>query len=106
MEIENSSIRETMAFKGLYLALKEKISDFSMDKLLYEVEQPLTYVLAHMECEGFKVDKDKLIQLEQKFKIEIDKVQKEIYALSEEEFNINSPKQLGKILFEKLICLL
>ncbi|WP_333859961.1 DNA polymerase I [Clostridium sp.] len=101
-ETENSSIKETMAFKKLYLALKEKISVFSMDKLLYEVEQPLTYILAHMECEGFKVDKDKLIELEQKFKIEIDKVQKEIYIFSEEEFNINSPKQLGKILFEKL----
>lgn len=101
-EREDCFIKETLLFSRLYSTLKKKISDSSMDKLLYEVEQPLTFVLASMECEGFKVDKDKLTEMEEKFKIEIDKVQKEIYFLSEEEFNINSPKQLGKILFEKL----
>ena len=73
-----------------------------MEELLYKVEQPLTDVLASMEYEGFRVDKEKLTELGEKFKLEIDSVQKEIYNLSEEEFNINSPKQLGKILFEKL----
>ncbi|WP_368488715.1 DNA polymerase I [Clostridium sp. BJN0013] len=101
-EMEDCFIKETLLFNRLYSILKEKISDSSMDKLLYEVEQPLTFVLASMECEGFKVDKNKLTEMEEKFKIEIDRIQKEIYFLSEEEFNINSPKQLGKILFEKL----
>ncbi|MFL0194747.1 DNA polymerase I [Clostridium sp. WILCCON 0269] len=101
-EDQDYFIKEITLFSKLYSVLKEKISDANMDHLLYKVEQPLIYVLASMEYEGFKVDRDKLIQLEDKFKIEIGKVQKEIYSLSEEEFNINSPKQLGKILFEKL----
>jgi DNA polymerase-1 len=62
----------------------------------------LTEALAFVEAEGFKVDKEKLSELGEKFKIEIEAVQKEIYALADEEFNISSPKQLGKILFEKL----
>lgn len=101
-DAEDYFIKETVLFDRLHFILKEKIEASSMDKLLYEVEQPLTYVLSSMECEGFKVDKDKLIELEKNFKIEIDKIQKEIYVLSEEQFNINSPKQLGKILFDKL----
>ncbi len=70
--------------------------------MLYTVEQPLTETLSAMETEGFKVDKNILLQLEKKFKGEIESTQSEIYSMSEEEFNINSPKQLGKILFEKL----
>lgn len=83
-------------------ALEEKVHEFSMEKLFYEVELPLTEVLAFMETEGFKVDKEKLEELGKKFRSEIDKVQEEIYELAGDEFNIGSPKQLGKILFEKL----
>ncbi|MEL7597494.1 MAG: DNA polymerase I, partial [Clostridiaceae bacterium] len=54
------------------------------------------------ECKGFKIDKDKLVEIGDKFKIEIESLEKEIYDLADEEFNIKSPKQLGKILFEKL----
>lgn len=82
--------------------LEKRIKDYDMEDLLYKVEQPLTETLASVEAEGFKVDKDKLSELGEKFKSEIDTVQKEIYTLAEEEFNISSPKQLGKILFEKL----
>lgn len=73
-----------------------------MDSLMYDLELPLANVLSHMEIIGFKVNKDMLDELSIKFKREIDKTQEEIYSISEEEFNINSPKQLGKILFEKL----
>ena len=73
-----------------------------MEKLYYEVELPLSRVLASMEANGFKVSYDMLEELSVKFKGEIDSTQKEIYELAEEEFNINSPKQLRKILFEKL----
>jgi DNA polymerase-1 len=82
--------------------LEKRIKDYDMEDLLYKVEQPLTETLASVEAEGFKVDKDKLSELGEKFKSEIDTVQKEIYTIAEEEFNISSPKQLGKILFEKL----
>ncbi|MFR5266047.1 DNA polymerase I [Clostridium sp.] len=83
-------------------ALKTRIKDESMEKLLYEIELPLTIALSDMEAVGFKVDGTMLDDLSIKFKSEIEKSQGEIFELAEEEFNINSPKQLGKILFEKL----
>lgn len=86
----------------LYKVLKDKIKNEDMEELYYNVEHPLITVLADMEEEGFKVDENVLDELAVKFKKEIEVVQSEIYDLADEEFNINSPKQLGKILFEKL----
>ena len=86
----------------IYEKLKEKLHNENMDKLYYEVEHPLIYVLSCMESIGFNINKDMLDELQIKFKKEIEETQSEIYRLSEEEFNISSPKQLGKILFEKL----
>ncbi len=99
---EDFAVKEVSLLKEVFENLQHQIKDLDMEELLYKIEQPVTDVLASMEYEGFKVDKAKIEELGEKFKIEIDKVQKEIYALSEEEFNINSPKQLAKILFEKL----
>lgn len=86
----------------LYKILVDKIKEEKMEELYYNVEHPLIYVLASMEDEGFEVDETILDELAVKFKKEIDIVQKEIYEMADIEFNINSPKQLGKILFEKL----
>ena len=86
----------------LYEILKDKIKNEDMQELYYDVEHPLITVLAYMEENGFKVDENILDELAIKFKKEIEVVQNEIYTLADEEFNINSPKQLGKILFEKL----
>ncbi|MGL5650753.1 MAG: DNA polymerase I [Paraclostridium sp.] len=82
--------------------MEEKLVDMDMDGLFYHVEMPLVEVLGYMEYEGVMVDKDKLIELGEEFKISIDKLEKDIYNLAGEEFNINSTKQLGVILFEKL----
>ncbi len=81
---------------------EEKIKELGMEKLLYEIEFPLIGVLADMEIEGVKVDKKRLEDFTQDLKIKIDEYEKEIYELAGEEFNINSTKQLGVILFEKL----
>ncbi|OAV38888.1 DNA polymerase I [Clostridium saccharobutylicum] len=99
-----------ISFKGmlstylpiLYKELKERLHKEDMDKLYYEVEHPLIYVLSSMESIGFNINEGMLDELKVKFKKEIEETQAEIYKLSEEEFNISSPKQLGKILFEKL----
>jgi DNA polymerase I len=101
-EGEELYVKETAYLAEIKKSLEKKIKDYDMEELLYKVEQPLTKTLASIEAEGFNVDKEKLDELGEKFKIEIENVQKEIYALAEEEFNIGSPKQLGKILFEKL----
>ncbi|MEW9095155.1 MAG: DNA polymerase I [Clostridiaceae bacterium] len=99
---EEDMITETSLLKDLYNELNLQIKNLNMEKLYYEVELPLTKVLASMEIEGFRVDKEALTHIGEKFSIEIEKIQKEIYNLADEEFNVNSPKQLGKILFEKL----
>ncbi|MCM8710355.1 DNA polymerase I [Clostridium sp. SYSU_GA19001] len=96
------NIKMTCCLKELYKSLSQKIVEFQMEQLLYKVEQPLTETLAFMEGQGFKVNSEKLNIIGEKFKDEIQLVQKEIFELAGEEFNISSPKQLGKILFEKL----
>lgn len=101
-EGEGLKAHENRLMVELYEVLKVKIEEFNMESLLYEMELPLTKVLSHMEEEGFRINRDMLDKLGEKFKLELAKVQKEIYEFSGEEFNINSPKQLGKILFEKL----
>lgn len=86
----------------IYHYFKKKIEEEDMEELYYKVEHPLIYVLSSMESLGFKINEEMLDELAAKFKEEIITTEKEIFDLAEEEFNINSPKQLGKILFEKL----
>lgn len=90
------------SMKELYEYLKDRIDKEGMDELYYEVEHPLISILSSMEAIGFNVNREKIDELAVKFKEEISRTEKEIYELCEEEFNISSPKQLGKILFEKL----
>lgn len=94
--------KEAKALEPLYQYIINHIKDYNMEELLYNIELPLTKVLSSMETLGFKVNSEILDELGKKFNGEIVKLQQEIYDLAEEEFNINSPKQLGKILFEKL----
>ncbi|WP_312577932.1 DNA polymerase I [Clostridium sp.] len=86
----------------VYEEEKKIIEELNMNNLLYEIEQPLTKAISIMECAGFKIHREKLDELGENFKEEIDITSKSIYEISDENFNINSPKQLGKILFEKL----
>ena len=86
----------------VYEEEKKIIEELNMNNLLYEIEQPLTKAISIMECAGFKIHREKLDELGENFKEEIDSTSKSIYEMSDEIFNINSPKQLGKILFEKL----
>lgn len=78
------------------------IESFGMTELYNNVELPLIEVLASMEWYGFKVDENILKSLGEEFEEEIEKLTHKIFDLAGEEFNINSPKQLGEILFEKL----
>ena len=80
----------------------DKIKENGQEKLYNEVELPLVTVLAHLEINGFLVDDNQLKEFADKLGEKIDALTNEIYLLAGEEFNINSPKQLGVILFEKL----
>ena len=79
-------------------ALKEK----DMYSLFRDVELPLSEVLADMEYTGFNVDKEKLLDMGEEFKIKIELLKKTIYNYAGCEFNLASPQQLGEVLFEKL----
>ena len=81
---------------------EKEIEKQGQNELFYGMELPLVKVLASMEIEGFLLDKDKLHDFNEGLKVSIDILEKEIYSLAGESFNINSPKQLGVILFEKL----
>ncbi len=90
---------------ALYLLknqIKKQVSSQGSDYLLYEIEIPLSKVLAEMEMAGVKVDKEEMVRQKKNIKERIDFIELEIYRLSGEEFNIQSPKQLGIVLFEHL----
>ncbi|HZJ77050.1 MAG TPA: DNA polymerase I [Oscillospiraceae bacterium] len=86
----------------IYHFIKEKLRNLDLEELYYNIELPLVEVLAFMEFQGIRVDKDILMGLEAEFKEKIEQLTEEIHNLSGEQFNINSPKQLGEVLFEKL----
>lgn len=91
------------AVYGLYGVLQEKLRELNMEKLYYEIELPLCQVLADMEHEGFLIDKQALKDFGDSLTEEIGKLQAEVFKLTGSEFNLNSPKQLGEVLFEKLM---
>lgn len=83
--------------------LLEKLQENSTLTSIYQdIELPLSNVLYDMERAGFKVDNSVLKKLNDKYDLELVQLSQDIYSLAGEEFNINSPQQLGKIIFEKL----
>jgi len=82
--------------------LEPMIKKEGLSKLLETVEMPLVPVLMDMEMRGIVVDKDRLRDNSASFGNQLEQLEKEIYSLAGEEFNINSSQQLGRILFDKL----
>ena len=88
--------------KRLLPVLLEQVSDSGMKELYEEIERPLIFTLYMMEREGIGVSVEELERYGSDLEKEIASLEKKIYEEAGEEFNINSPKQLGEILFEKL----
>lgn len=82
--------------------LKEGLKTAEMERLFYEIEMPLVYSLFTMEETGIRVERDRLKEYGDRLKIRIKETELKIYEQTGETFNINSPKQLGEILFEKM----
>ena len=82
--------------------IQEKLRESGMEKMYAEMEMPLVYTLSDMEKAGMRIDGESLKSYGEELYVRIVELEKEIYGLAGEEFNINSPKQLGVILFEKL----
>ena len=82
--------------------LLDELKNTGMEKLFLEVEMPLIYSLHRMETAGVRVERQELKDYGDRLKLQIDKLEQEIYQATGETFNINSPKQLGEVLFEKM----
>ena len=82
--------------------LTEKLEEINAIKLFKEIDMPTVEILSDMQWNGMYVDVNELDEYGNEIKQKIEKLTSEIYELCETEFNINSPKQLGEVLFEKL----
>ena len=107
VEQENEQLKMVASFEVRTAFLSgdiiiEKLKEEEMYTLYKTIEMPLVYCLYEMEKEGVLVRKDLLEQYGKELLVSIEALEKEIYQLTGEQFNINSPKQLGEVLFEKM----
>ena len=96
---ENNFSHNLLLLNKIY---EKKIQELNLTSIYKDIELPLIEVLFSMEKQGFKIDTQELLSLKEKYSIQLDKLTEDIYELAGEKFNINSPKQLGEILFNKL----
>jgi DNA polymerase-1 len=87
---------------GTYSIFCAKIAENKLNNLFFNIEMPLIEVLSEMEIAGIKVDQSFLHEFNDQIVLELKKSEHEIYKVADTEFNINSPKQLSNIMFEKL----
>ncbi|MEJ8547254.1 DNA polymerase I [Brevibacillus borstelensis] len=104
---ETDVLSEHVALKAAALyqsvpKIKEEMGASKLDELLAQMEGPLSLVLAAMEKQGVKVNEQRLQQMGEELDAQLEKLTDQIYELAGTSFNINSPKQLGEILFDRL----
>ena len=97
-----SEMSGAQAIMALYEPLNDKLKELEIEKLYYMAELPLCEVLASMESEGFLVDRKALYDFGESLNSGIAALQQSIWSYAGHEFNINSPKQLGEVLFDEL----
>ncbi|MCT4611909.1 MAG: DNA polymerase I [Clostridia bacterium] len=101
-EFENYMANVVSVIKNSKDIIIKELETSEQEDLFYNIENPLVKVLYSMEKEGFKIDKDKLIEFGNDLSKDISKLEVSIYEIAGVEFNIASPKQLAEVLFEKL----
>ena len=100
---ENLSSQEKAVMTGEMVAFQEKtLKENGLSDVFYNQEQPLIKILAKMENEGIYCDRKELFSVAESFREKLAILEEHIYEIAGEKFNINSPKQLGYILFDKL----
>lgn len=102
IDTDNDCIRSCAVLRELTKKLNDAIIENGEEKLLHEIEIPLSRVLASMEHHGFKVDFQGIYNFGVMLEERINELVTKIYSFADGDFNINSPKQLGVVLFEKL----
>lgn len=101
-ELSEHLARKAAAISELYEKVLQELDQNEQTELFYDLELPLALILAKMEYTGVKVDVERLETMKTELAGRLKEIEAKIYALAGEEFNINSPKQLGVILFEKM----
>ncbi|WP_340102650.1 DNA polymerase I [Rhodohalobacter sp. 8-1] len=101
-EIADYACEDADVTYQLWNVLKDKLDEDELTKIAKDLEFPLIRVLAHMEKKGVSVDVEMLEQFSEELTKDLEELEKEIFEISGEEFNLNSPKQLGEVLFDKL----
>lgn len=99
---EEKTYAETALILSLCAHIETLLTEKDCLPLYRDVEFPLVRVLANMEHQGIRVDKDALKQMSGEIGLELERIVKQIYTYAGEEFNLNSPKQLATVLFEKM----
>lgn len=106
LELSQSQIDSLCEMCYIYRELKDvfqkEIEETSLSDLFFQIEMPLIQVLFDMEKTGAKIDVFELKKQEKDFNNKLDFIEKQIYSLSGFEFNVNSPSQVGEVLFDKL----
>lgn len=82
--------------------MSKELTENEQEELLFDIELPLSFILGEMEIDGIKVDSVQLANLQTEFASILAEIETKVYELAGEEFNLNSPKQLSEILFEKM----
>jgi DNA polymerase I len=101
-EVAEYAVEDADVTLQLWAKLQPKIAEMGQTEVFEDVELPLLPVLVNMEYEGIRLDTDVLDQISSNLQKEIEQTRERIFELAGEEFNLNSPKQLGEIFFEKL----
>lgn len=99
---DEDNAKKALAVMPICELTLEELKKNNQEKLYYDVELPLVTVLADMQKQGILIDKKQLADFSEELSCDIERLTEEIYSLAGEEFNINSPKQLGVVLFEQL----
>lgn len=101
--IYNSEVNDAVYLALLWKNIEQKLEESGQLRLIYDIEMPAAAVLCDMEIEGFKIDREGIFEYGLELDEEARALESRIYMAAGEEFNINSPKQLGEVLFEKMM---
>lgn len=102
VDVDNTPVSEAYVAFNAYAAIKDKLTEFEMYDIYRNIEIPVMFILRSMELQGIRVNPEALKAYGDSLVGRIDELTARIYEQAGEEFNINSPKQLGEILFDKL----
>ncbi len=102
VDADSESLKSAALLRETALVMRSEIDKKELYDLLEDIELPLAEVLASMENHGFLIDSEGIAEMGKRLALELQNLESQIYLLSGGEFNINSPKQLGEVLFERL----